>query len=218
VGRNIDWKQGRLVLEFEGNRVDLLPAEGAKSARVRVLIDGKAPSAHPECYAFTRPLPGPWASPLSLVRVDHDAPLAAENWTLKVVGVSGDDPQKSAWRYEVGGSVTGPDGSGSSDTEFVSRSGRVKIAPTGFFRGFSPPLPTGHTITWRSYLLGTDIYEASPAATEKSKENAVVLAQGLKNGRHRLELILENRGSPPPAIKALRVYRPPIGVKQDSGR
>jgi hypothetical protein len=215
VGKEGVWKQGRLVVEFEGNRVDLLPQTGSpsKGSRVQVRIDGKAPSAHGECYAFTRPAPNPWASPLALVRADSDAPLLAEDWTLTVTDVIGDDPGKVTWRYTIRGSVTGPDGSGASDAAFVSRSKRVKIAPTGFFRGFSPALPVGHTITWRSYLLGTDTYEAFPASTENHKENAVVLAQGLTNGRHRLELILDTPGSPPPAIKALRIYKPAFGSK-----
>ncbi|MES2464417.1 MAG: SGNH/GDSL hydrolase family protein [Armatimonadota bacterium] len=217
VGKEARWDKGRLVLEFEGNRLDLLPGIGAKGARLQVRIDGRAPSAHPEIFAFTRPAPNPW-SPLALVRVDHAAPLLAEDWTLKVTAVTGDEPKNATWRYEVSGSLTGPDGSGSSDTIFVSKSGRVKISPTGFFRGFSPPLPVGHTITWRSYLLGTDAYEALPSSAQNLKENAVLLAQGLTNGRHRLELILDDPASPPPAIKALRVYKPSMPAKQSSGK
>jgi hypothetical protein len=210
VGKDIRWNKGRLVLEFEGNRVDLIPAVSTKVGRIQVRIDGKAPSAHPISYAFTRPLPNPWASPLALVRVDHNAPLLAEDWTLKVTEVMADDPKKVTWRYEVTGSVTGPDGSGTSDTTFVSKSGRVKIEPTGFFRGFSPSLPVGHTITWRSYPLGTNTYQAPPSPGANNKDNAVVLAQGLSNGPHRLELILDNAAATPPAIKALRLYKPPI--------
>jgi hypothetical protein len=209
VGKDVRWNKGRLVLEFEGNRIDLIPAAGAKSGPVQVRIDGKAPSAHPGSYAFTRPTPGPWASPLALVRVDHNAPLIAEDWTLKVTEVTGDDPKKVTWRYNVAGSLTGADGTGTSDTTFVSRSGRVKIAPTGFFRGFLPSLPVGHTITWRSYLLGTDTYQ-TPSSISNDKDNAVVLAQNLPNGRHRLELILDDPKKAPPLIKALRIYNPPI--------
>jgi hypothetical protein len=208
VGKDVRWDKGRLVLEFEGNRIDLLAAAGAKSGPVQVRIDGKAPSAHPGSYAFTRPTPNPWA-PLALVCVDHTAPLLAEDWTLKVTEVTGDDPKNVTWRYEVSGSLTGADGSGTSDTTFVSRSGRVKIAPTGFFRGFSPPLPAGYTITWRSYLMGTDTYQA-PSSTANDKDNAVLLAQNLTNGRHRLELILDDVKKTPPLIKALRIYNPPI--------
>jgi hypothetical protein len=210
VGKDVSWKDGRLALEFEGNRVDLLPSAGGSGADMQVRIDGKAPSAIPGAYAFTRPAPNPWASPLALVRVDHDTPLVAEDWTLKVTEVNGTDPAKATWKYEVTGSVTGPDGSGASDADFVSKSGRVKIKPSGFFRGFSPPLTAGHTITWRSYLLGRDMVASVPVSAESGKENAVLLAEGLTNGRHRLELIPVNPTSKPVAIKALRVYMPPI--------
>lgn len=110
-----------------------MPAGGSG----RVLIDGKKPSEFPEAYCITRPQPGPW-SPLFLSRVDHDAPLVLEDWTLRVSNVSADG---KTWEFDVRGSVTGQDGSGRSDQPFVSQSQRVKIDPAAWFRGFLPPLP-----------------------------------------------------------------------------
>ncbi len=87
------WKDGNLTIAFEGNRVDVIPAaaneKGAAPAggSGSVLIDGKKPSEFPGAYRITRPQPGPW-SPLFLSRVDHDAPLVLEDWTLKVSDVS----------------------------------------------------------------------------------------------------------------------------------
>lgn len=208
IGKDVKWQNGHLTLEFTGNRVDLLPAAGAKGGHVQIRIDGKAPSEHGECYAFTRPTPNPWVAPLALARVDHNSPLLAEDWTLKVTAVEGADPKTATWRYDVSGSQTGPDGSGISDAVFVSKSGRVKIEPASFFRGFSPPLSVGQTITWHSYLLGTDTYSLLPSAQSPSMDNAVILAQGLTNGPHHLELTLDDTKSAPPTLKALRVYQP----------
>jgi len=141
--------------------------------------------------------------------VDHDTPLLIEDWTLTVTGVTGDDPKEEKWTYDVTGSLTGPDGSGKSDTLFTSKSGRVKIDPQSFFRGFSPVLSVGHTITWHTYLLGTDQYQptSKPITTG---DNAVLLAQGLTNGQHRLELCVDTRDASIPVVKALRVYHPTI--------
>ena len=85
VGKDVTWEGGTLAVEFEGNRVDVLPARDANGSAkpVRVLIDGKAPSELGDLYRITRPQPGPW-SPLTVTRVDHEEPLQEEEWTLKI--------------------------------------------------------------------------------------------------------------------------------------
>ena len=191
--------KNRCVVPFVGNRVELLP--GAATDNLRVLIDGKPVSTHPDAMAFTRPAPNPWASPLALTMVQSTVPLVPEDWTLTVTKVVGDDPKTVKWEYTVRGSVTGEDGAGKSDAVFVSKSGRVKIEPESFYRGFSPPLPVGHTITWKSYLRGTD-------TVTSDKQSRVLLASGLSNGAHTLELVAD--GKTPPAIRAVRVYTPPV--------
>ncbi|MBC7808193.1 MAG: SGNH/GDSL hydrolase family protein [Akkermansiaceae bacterium] len=206
--KDVKWDKNRLLLEFTGNRVELLPVAKADGGTMRVLVDGKPVSAHGECFAFTRPAPNPWASPLSLSRVDSTAPFADEDWTLKVTEVKGTDPKTATWTYSVSGSKTGADGSGKSDAAFTSPSGRVKIEPESFFRGTSPALSVGHAITWRSYLLGTDVYTVTTPA-DPTKENAVLLAGGLTNGKHTLELVAD--GAKPSAIAAIRVHQPAYG-------
>ena len=83
VGKDVAWKDGRLTVEFEGNRVDAIAQaapNGVASSAARVLIDGKKPSEFAECYCISRPEPGPW-SPLFLSRVDHEQPLVVEDWS-----------------------------------------------------------------------------------------------------------------------------------------
>jgi len=203
VGSDVRWRKGRILFEFDGNRVDVISARkpSQESAPAEVRIDGRKPSEFPELYCITRPSPGPW-SPLTVTRVDHIAPLKLEEWTLSITSVSEDSTR---WTYEVRGSVTGPDGSGSSDAPFTSRSGRVKIDPEAFFR--SGTVPVGWQIKWKVLPLHTDLYEP-PVVDDPSREQATTLAQGLKNTTHTLELIAA--GGDLPRIRAIRVYRPPI--------
>jgi hypothetical protein len=204
------WKDGKLVIAFEGNRVDLIPvAFGAKGfppagGSGRVLIEGRRPSSFPDAYCITRPQPGPW-SPLFLSRVDHDAPLVLEDWTLKVSHVSADG---KTWDFDVTGSVTGPDGSGHSDRPFTSKSGRVKIEPAAWFRGFYPPLPDGYTVRWKVLPMFADTYRAAKVA-KAADENATTVVQGIANAKHTLEIIADDPASPP-AIASARTYRPSV--------
>ena len=55
MGRDVHWKDGKLTLKFEGNRIDAIAGRGQDSpAGAAVLVDGKKPSNFRECYAFTR--------------------------------------------------------------------------------------------------------------------------------------------------------------------
>ena len=203
VGKDAKWKGDTLTLEFTGNRIDLLPEakQSANGGILEITIDGKKPSELTETYAITRPQPGPW-SPLFVKRVEHEKPLTAEDWTLKLTSVNADS---SAWTYSVSGSVTGADGSGESGKPFVSDSGRVKISPDDWFP--QGAIPNGYEMKWRSYLLGTDSY-TPPANLDATRENAVTLAQGLANTKH--TLTLTRKGAGRVNLKALRVYTPPI--------
>ncbi len=201
VGKDATWKDDKLTLEFEGNRVDLLPSTDAKAVEASIRIDGKKPSAFPECYAITRPKPGPW-SPLAVTRVDREKPLLLEDWTLKVTSVNADS---TAWDFEVTGSRTGADGNGSNAKTFVSNSGRVKIEPAAWFR--NGKVPMGHEIKWKVVPMFADTYPV-PKIEDATRENAVTAAQGLPNGRHTLEISAEGKGVA--GVRAIRVYRPPV--------
>ncbi len=203
VGDDLKWEGGKLTLDFQGNRVDALPAprSDGKGPPLKVLIDGKAPSEAGDLSRITRPQPGPW-SPLTVTRVDRDQPLVAEDWTLKVTSVS-DDSQ--SWTFKVSGSKTGPDGGGSNGETFVSKSGRVKIEPAAWFR--VGKVPVGYEITWHAVPMYVDTY-APPKLDDPTREHATTLAQGLTNDKHRLELVAEGRDAAP--IRAIRVYRPPV--------
>lgn len=207
VGKDVRVKGGRLTLTFHGNRLDVLPALARSGVMrsARVLIDGRPPSQS-DLFYLTRPQPNPWST-LALVRVDHDKPLRAENWTLTVTSVT---PEGKGWKYEVSGSKTGPDGGGSTDAVFLSRSGRVRIDPKDFFRppdSFHPaPVTVGYTIRWQAIPLFADTV-VPPAAPDPTRDQAETLAQGLTNGLHTVTLISNGPGAPP--VRALRSFAPP---------
>jgi hypothetical protein len=154
----VNWNNGRLRLEFEGNRIDALADADGNAGAASVLIDGKKPSEFHECYYAARPSPGPW-SPLFIMRIDHATPLVLETWTYKVTSVAADG---KSWHFALSGSVTGPDGSGSSAEPFTSASGRVKLDPDNYFRGFYHPLPVGFESRWEILPLFTDTYKTGP--------------------------------------------------------
>ena len=87
-----------------------------------------------------------------------------------------------------------------------------RIDPTVDFNwGGSSPDPSmnadGFTVRWKVRLMGTDKYEP-PQVKNPAKEYPVVLASNLKNTRHTLQL--KANDSTRPAIRAIRVYRPPM--------
>lgn len=211
VGQNVKWEGSKLTLPFTGNRIELVAAPGppfhAETADVR--IDGRKPSSFPELYRITRPTDTYAVDWPALNRVTARKPLVAEDWTLTVKETNADD---SVWRFEVVGSVTGPDGEGSSDNEFVSRSGRVVTEPGewGFHRAFElrhQLTPVGFQVHWSVLPLHTDRYRA-PRVADGSREYVTVLASGLANGPHTLELTFLEKTNP--SIRVVRVYRSPL--------
>ncbi len=202
VGGNQPWVGGKLTTAFEGNRLDLVAGPASDpSQTLSVRVDGKKPSEFAELYTVTRPEPKPWSA-LALVRVNHDRPLVAEEWTLTVDTYTTQPP---GWTFHVVGSVTGPDGSGTSGATFVSPSGRVRIEPDFWFS--QKPVEPGYAIHWSVQPQFVDVYQPPPAG-DPTLERTTTLVQGLSNGPHTLELTAGAAGPPP--IAAIRVYEPPF--------
>lgn len=207
VGHDVVWRERRLVLEFDGNRVDaVVEPDAGDHAGVEVWIDGRRPSAIPALRTFTRVSPFPRSNWPCLLRVQSDAPLELEDWTLTLLETSDD---LATVRFRLEGSKTGPDGQGVSTERFVSDSGRIVLEPEDwnlaycrdvFKRGLDP----GYTIQWSVRALFRDKVErASVPASDR--ETVRTLAQGLPPGPHRLELRSASAGG----VTALHVYRPP---------
>ena len=77
-----------------------------------------------------------------------------------------------------------------------------------------PPFvpPAQIVATWKVVPFFTDTY-STPAIPDPTVETPVILAQGLNNGPHELQLI-GHEG--PVKFKALRVYQPPLTSTETS--
>ncbi len=211
IGRDIQWVNGKLELEFDGNRVDAIAgwADPYYGGEAEVRIDGQRPSERPELYHITRSTDTFSVDWPGVNHVGAEKPLLIENWTLKVLEVNADE---SKLRFEVAGSRTGPDGSGLSTERFVSKSGRVVIEPEDwtFARSFAlrgQHTPAGFEVAWSVLPMFVDVYRG-PRVEDRGREQATMIALGLAGTKHKLELIA--RGPNPPMLRAIRVYRPPI--------
>jgi hypothetical protein len=212
VGRDIQWKDGRLVLEFEGNRIDAIASPGRPgSAGAAVLIDGKKPSEFRDCYAFTRA----YGPAMKVLCVSSEKTPMVEDWTLRVTDV---DQAAKSFSFEAIGSKTGRDGTGSSAKRFVSNSGRIVIETKvekpamGFESDWScdvKQVKPGAEVKFQCYALHADRYVAA-ASENPSLESSLTLAQGIANGKHRLVLTADDPAGVP--LGALRVYRPPVAA------
>lgn len=208
---DVNWKGGKLVLPFDGNRVDLVCGEGGATAPpAAVRIDGKKPSEFPELYLPTRTeMVSAHTQAPPVLRVGAANPRVIETWTLRFTGPG---PDRKGLTFKLTGSVTGDDGEGETGKRFVSKSGRVVIDPDDFFFGLGhrqpadPDAPPGvGVVRWSVAPLFADQF-AVPAARNPFGETVVTVAQGLPNGKHTLELT----GTPDTPLAAIRVYRPPL--------
>jgi len=197
---------GNLKLEVVGNRVDVIAAK-RMSEPVGVWIDGRRPSEFPELYGVTRTTAFPGSKWPCLLAVRWEKPLQLEEWTLTIKEATAD---LKSFKFDVRGSKTGPDGEGSRDQRFVSRSGRVVIDPADWnfdyaLKVFKKPLPEGFKVQWKvvPYFMDELSVNPSPDAT---LEDSRTIALGLPNKRHTVEL----RGVADGAIEKLRVYRPAL--------
>lgn len=209
VGEDVHWKGDRLVVEFEGNRVVALAGAGARG-RARVLVDGRPPSAFPECHAVTRPSGTAGVGWPAVMRIGWNVLPIVEEWTATVRGF---DAEQKDFELSVRGSVTGPDGEGRGGERFVSRSGRVVIEPEDWVFSYCHQVskkatPDGWQVRWRVVPLYTEEYAPEPA-TDPARDEETVLVSGLASGRHRLELVAREGRRPP--LRALRIHRPPLG-------
>ncbi len=209
VGKDIDFAAGKLTLEFAGNRIDAISARtGDAEASADVLIDGRKPSEFPSLYVFTRPTPVLDLWP-AIKRFSWEKPPIVEEWTARVFDANN---FAATFKFEVIGSKTGPDGFGESGKKFVSNSGRIVIEPNDWHLNQTcsfkkMQLPENFATTWKVVPMFVDSY-SPPKIEDPSREYATVLAQGLSNAKHKLELIAEAGRTIP--LKAIRVYRPPF--------
>ncbi|MGL5061233.1 MAG: SGNH/GDSL hydrolase family protein [Microcoleus sp.] len=210
VGSNVKWQNGKLVLEFEGNRIDAIADKNfnGTASSASIIIDGKKPSEFPELYSITRPSPAVGSGLPAIIQVSSQKPLIVEDWQAVITEINSD---ASKFKFDVIGSKTGYDGSGTNEELFVSNSGRVVIEPRNWWLknsyDYSKQLtPKGFKINWQVKPMFVDDY-VPPTIADRTREYLTTLAQNLSNSKHILEIIPEANGTVP--IQAIRVYRPP---------
>jgi hypothetical protein len=212
VGGDARWEAGRLRVEFEGSRVDVV-CDPATSDPSIVLIDGRKPSEWKELRGFTRAVTTPagkWPVKWPVIApIRAEQPILMEDWTMEVTRESTDGKR---FRFGLAGSLTGPDGEGSSGERFVSRSGRVVIEPDAWNVAYSlslagiKPVPESFTVKWKVEGQFAD-QVITPPRPGPGIESVVTVAHGLPNGRH----VIEISGGDKPPIRAVRIHRPALG-------
>lgn len=209
---------GRIDFDFVGNRV---VAEAGSSRQcyncspTKILLDGREMSTMKELFHHGRV--GNLLTWMPLIfHVGSESVPVEETWTLTFV--EGTNPFGHPIRFRVDGSVTGFDGEGSSDKDFVSRSGRVKFAAADFHlwqydyfvrdlekrsgkRSPARAMP-GQWTSWKTYRDFNDRIGAYFHSHEQ-----FLIVSGCANGPHRLTFIpaIPTR---PPQIESLIVHTP----------
>lgn len=186
---------GTWTVAFTGNRVVALAEPGKASVRV----DGVAPSSMPTARVHGRAAPWPGSGRPFVVRIGNESALVDETWTLRIEAV--DEPR--AVRFSVMGSVTGPDGSGTSGALFRSTSGRVRLAPEDWYwAALETQLQPGMTFSWMTIPTCVDVVSVPSGSPPRWMD----LVAGLQPGRHELRI----RQAPGrPTITRVLVYSPP---------
>jgi hypothetical protein len=206
VGPEFAWHAGELDASFTGSQLNVVYNHNA-AGRIRVEIDGKPPAQIQELYDFTRTSKGHALHWPAILRVQKQALLLEETWTATPLDVS---PQLDSFTFSVSGSLTGPDGEGSSRTRFVSNSGRVVIDPgdwglilTMIYSRTAPP--PGYQVTWQAVRHFLPEFEPQ-AFPNPAFEISEPIAIGLSDGPHIVRFIAEDGYGG--GVRALRTFSP----------
>lgn len=215
---SVEHEDGTIEFSFTGNRVvaEAVGWRGCYNASpTKVLLDGKEMSTMKELYHHGR-VSGLLSWMPIVLNVESEKTPVAEDWTLTYV--EGTEPAGFPIKYRVDGSVTGFDGFGRTDRDFVSNSGRVKLLATDFHSwqydyfvrrkeektGKLSPCraAAGQWTTWRTHANFTDRIWTYLKPSER-----FVLVSGCPNGRHTLTFVPAIRGRRP-MLRSLTVYAP----------
>ncbi|MDX2197118.1 MAG: T9SS type A sorting domain-containing protein [Cytophagales bacterium] len=221
VGTDVFWVNGKITLPFNGNKVELVagtPTAGADSAKI--FIDGNRPSTIPGTVMFLRPnepfdtvfkhfdqYDWPWQKG-AIMKFNQGAKPKPETWTLQFTSYS----NTTSFAYNVVGSKTGADGSGSyaGNVVFTSTSKIVTFDRSKFWLNTASYPNTfigvGFQIKWeaRPYYSNTFIPPVTVASSVV--DSVVTAAQGITNNNHLLEIQATGAGNTP--LKEIRIYQP----------
>lgn len=186
-----------------GNRFELVTnTEHNDNAKIEVFIDNKRPSEHKSNFYITRPSKAYKNWMPSILKISLGEPLPRkENWILQVTDI---DRKSSKFSFMLKGSVTGLDGKGHSDSDFISNSGRIKINKEDFFiletdKIFNNQTPANFKVTFSINQIVEDTILLN------SKKERYTLFRAFKNGEYDIDL---NIISGQPILKSISWYSP----------
>ena len=189
---------------FNATRADALIHVSVKDIDIRV--NGVAPSTISDLYTNTRPSPFPRSNWPALLRVHSEANNTVEQvWTATI---HAPDEEFSAFRFSVNGSVTGKDGVGTSDQDFLAPSGRISIRASDWNLQHATGVlgrraEDGFVVRWKTQLNGLDKLTA-PALSDPASLRVETMFNGLAPSVHRLSL----QGTDLTGIRAVRFFVP----------
>ena len=193
----------RLRISFTGNQIDLIGRKAPGGGTIKVLIDGIPADQAPVFVTnYIKPIVRhAWRIPHA---VELGANLLPQSWTITMTSDVGD--------YRIGGSVTGPDGTGNLAKPFVSHSGQIGLNPNFWRAGrverkgqpVEYSVATGDSFTFD--VSRAAVGELSFSA-DKPASLTEPLVRNLPNRQHTLELITMGNGEV--AIDGLYVFQPP---------
>jgi hypothetical protein len=166
-------------------------------ARGLVLVDGVPAEQRDSCHAHGRPdrlAPDLVWPPIR--QVGAAAPLVEETWVATLTDLS---EGGARFAFTVTGSVTGPDGTGTSATDFVSGSGRVVLRAQDWMIELAHalhglPLDGPLTVTWDTRYLCDDTVRVPTSAGDTLIRTLVT---GLDGGDATITLRPGPDGLPP---------------------
>ena len=197
---------GKLLKQYvKGNRVDIVFNDKEKKGKkIDIELNGKKPRKLNSCYYYSRPTLDSNRHFLTkigqLLAMQLAGEVREQDWTMTITRV---DSVQQQVGFSLHGSLTGEEGSGSSDSTFTSATNTIIIEPTFWFRAKAfanfPWLVPGDVLHWQvRSMCNNKIYTGTG--------QIATIVQGVKNGTHRLKL----KGKGVKQVKAIRVYAPPL--------
>lgn len=215
VDKDINWVDGKLTIPEDGNRYVAVMGD-ANDYAADVTVNGKKTSKILEAYYHTRIYNGNYWNiggflDAALLKVPQQ-----ETWKITLTSI---DSATGDYTFDLEGSKTGKDGSGSSKEVFTSNSGVISIDPADCFSAGGQYTNTdgasqtgfykvGNQFTFDTILNGTDTL-----AGTKGKVQEVVLASGMKDMDNEV-VITAKDATKLPDIKKIIVYRPKLTTEK----
>lgn len=112
--------------KLSGNRIDFYPSEASIGSEFEVNVGNIPGMDYSELYAVTRPTSFAWQPWPAINRIDllKSAAIKEEKWTVSYKNFN---HELQTFDFELSGSLSGYQGSGSSDADFTSNNKAISI-------------------------------------------------------------------------------------------